>query len=474
LSLLREAWNKSHMSEPMGECLFGDSTPAPLKADFLVFLREMVDFAAEALKAQGQASDTMRSSALLSDATERAIAQVEVVVAAVTRTLEHADPAGCDPVVASTVAKIRSATWDVARAETSAARAVAATEAARAAQIGARARGVCEQALATLLVRHEPPSAVSVVKLGVEGGGAHYDARSHGQTSYGLSWDAGLGIPAEHPLARVLRIDRVVERLEIAVPEETAWPHKGIKVKPQRLDRLYLAELVLTPAEMFLKLRAAPDGTGAGCNLWLPRNTSAARFERVVATGAAPDSPFDVEGEDGEKLRLLCDRLAAMTGEIAQNRQLPIAARIDDRPIHEHEASVVVERLVANVAAQVDEIAKRSLAAGELVLRRRLGDDRREEVFLSKAELLAKLEVVPPALRSLFDPLKLGTLEEEASPDTVLEPLGPNTVRRPVDDEPTVIVEDSVTDWQPDSEPSGLRASAAVAPSPARFVAHRP
>jgi hypothetical protein len=475
LSPPRGSWNKSRMSDPMGECLFGDSTPAPLKADFIAFLRDMVDFAVEALRWQGQASDAMRSSVLLSEATERGIARVEVLAGEVTRALEHADAGGVDALVGRCAAKIRSAAWDATQSEASVARAAVAAEAARATQAAASARTVCERALEALLLRHEPPGATAVLKVGVEGG-THYEAVSHGRTPYGLSWDVGLQIPPSHPLARVLRIDRIVERLEIAVPEETAWPHRGIKVKQQRFDRLYLSEVVLTPVEMFVQLRAAPDGTGPGYNLWLHRDATAARLERIGPNGAAPDTPCDIEGADGEKLRLLCDSLATMAGEVAPNRQVPVAARFDDKPIHEHEASVVIERLVANVAPQVDEISKRSLAPGELVLRRLLSDNRREEVFLSKAELLAKLVVLPPELRSVFAPLKLGDFaaplpaaEPEApAPDTV--PMVPDAVAAPLrareDDEPTVIVDESVSDGS--VAPVPIPRTSDVRPSPPR------
>ncbi len=477
------------MSDPISECLFGDSTPAPLKADFIAFLRDMVDFAAEALKCQGQASDATQTSALLVDATERGIARAEALASQVTSALERTDISGAESVVGSCVAKLRSATWDIVRSEASAARAAAAATAARAAQTAALARTACERALEGLLLRHEPPNSVSVIKLGVDGG-TGYDARLRGQTTYGLSWDVGLQIPASHPLSRVLRIDRVVERLEISVPEETGWPHKGIKVRPQRLDRLYIVELIVTPVEMFLKLRAAPDGTGAGCNLWHLRDGSAARLERVVATDAAPDLPCDVEGDEGQKLRVLCDSLASMAGEIALNRQLPVAARIDDKPIHEYEASVVVERFVANVAPQVEEIARRSLASGELVLRRRLSDNRREEVFLSKAELLAKVEGVPPTLRGVFAPLNLGHVAFP-SPSAEGAPSAPNTVRMapdttappPKDDhEPTVIIDESATEsWQASTRNLGTNdvKPAHIAPpeigrGAARMAAPRP
>ena len=67
----------------------------------------------------------------------------------------------------------------------------------------------------------------------------------------------------------------------------------------------------------------------------------------------------------------------------------------------------IVERLVAQLAPTVREIARRSLTPTELVLRRALGDDRREEIFVTKATLREKYAALPEPLRAIFGPLGL-------------------------------------------------------------------
>jgi hypothetical protein len=53
------------------------------------------------------------------------------------------------------------------------------------------------------------------------------------------------------------------------------------------------------------------------------------------------------------------------------------------------------------------EIARRSGAPGELVLRRDVGDGRREEIYVTKAELWERLLVLPPERRMAFTALGL-------------------------------------------------------------------
>jgi hypothetical protein len=57
------------------------------------------------------------------------------------------------------------------------------------------------------------------------------------------------------------------------------------------------------------------------------------------------------------------------------------------------------------MAPVVQEIAWRSHSPGELVLRRLLSGDRREEIFLPKSELKQKIEALQESNRALFDPL---------------------------------------------------------------------
>jgi hypothetical protein len=66
-----------------------------------------------------------------------------------------------------------------------------------------------------------------------------------------------------------------------------------------------------------------------------------------------------------------------------------------------------IERFLRVLAPMVHEIGQRSLMPSELVLRRALTDDRREEIFVSKATLREKYASLAPSVRALFTPLGL-------------------------------------------------------------------
>ena len=74
---------------------------------------------------------------------------------------------------------------------------------------------------------------------------------------------------------------------------------------------------------------------------------------------------------------------------------------------------MLVKRLIAQIAPVVREIAKHSQSSDELVVKRVLADNRREETFVAKAELLRKFASLSPGRRACFEPLGLGSAAPE-------------------------------------------------------------
>src|SRR5204863_9063938 len=132
----------------------------------------------------------------------------------------------------------------------------------------------------------------------------------------------------------------------------------------------------------------------------------AVRMARVDQQEGAGDQTFDVDDDDAGKLLALQVKLAAAAVSLTGHRRRMVDARLEAEPVRTHaKPTLLAERLIANMAPVVQEIAARSQSPGELVLRRLLGGDRREEIFLSKAELKLKLEPLVEGNRALFEPL---------------------------------------------------------------------
>jgi hypothetical protein len=403
--------------------LYGDSTPSPLTFDFIAFLRDAVNFGVAVLLADSRITDAAQRVAQLTESTEKEIEGAEAFATEVSLALDRIAAASRgSSLAARCAARMRQEAIELVRSEAEAARAAVGTQKTGAQHLESIERASCMSAFENLIFRHTLPETVSATSLHVQGA-TDYAAQLHGMTAYGLAWEVSLQIPPAHPLAHVLRIDRIVERLEIEAPEEAGWLHKETKLRPQRLDRFYLAAATMEEAETIIKLRAAPDGTGAGFDLSFKPNLQTVRLVRIREGKDEADLPYDAAGENVAKLQSLHGKLIAMASELLKHKKKLLSASLDDTPIRELERPrVLAERLIESIAPTVQQIAKRSHSPGELVLRRLLSDNRREELFMSKAELDAKLEPLPVALRRVFEPFKLWEPAPRRSDHPMLSP----------------------------------------------------
>ena len=96
---------------------------------------------------------------------------------------------------------------------------------------------------------------------------------------------------------------------------------------------------------------------------------------------------------------------------------------MDNRSLIEEEPQDTARRLVECIAPIVQELARRSGAPGELVIRKTVANGRRDEVYLTKAELLEHVLTLPPALRGVFQPL--GLTDSPRSPRAPAPSLAP-------------------------------------------------
>jgi hypothetical protein len=411
--------------------LYGDATPSPLKSDFIAFLRSAVDYAVEVLGADARTAAAARDVDRFAEQTEIEIATAEELATDVVRALDGPSLRAPPTLASRCAARLQRDARDLVRSETEEARGAVAGARARLAQTASKESEVCTKAFETLVLAHDLPDVLGVTVVTLVGG-SRYEAFLECHTPYGLEWTTELDVPATHALARVLRIDRLVERLEVDAPEEGGWLHKEVRNRPQRLDRLYLVGMMVHPSETAIRLRSAQDGTGAGFDiLLLQGEPSSVQLVRILESGATDDATHPVVGDDAVKLQALRDSLVAVVSELADHKKSLRKASLGGVPLANLASPrALVDQLLASIAPTVQQIAKRSLAPGELVIKRLVGDSRREEVFISKKELREKVETLPAELRGAFDPLELwdGLAKVIVAPDSIApraEPMPP-------------------------------------------------
>ena len=387
--------------------LYGDSTPSSLEVNYIEFLRDAVDFCVHVLLADQRIAEGKATMQALERSTSAEIANVERAGALVPKAFDGAVLGEPQSPATRCAAAIMQSAAELARAAVVEVRATFEAEASRRDTAAVHERETCLKALERLLVRHDLPDMKTDLQIAL-GSGGRYVCRARVSTGFGVEAALDLDVPLDHLFERVVRVDRLVERLDVQAPEMGGWLHKEIKLRPQHLDKHHVAAFSVAAAGDTLKLRSAPDGSGAGFDIVFGAADGSVRLFRVGEGETREDPPFDVEKADLPKLFTLRERLVAAGTALTRHRKALTEAKLDGEPLRGHaQPSLVAERLIIAMTPVVQEIASRSQSPGELVLRRLIGDDRREEIFLSKQELKVKLEPLGDRSRAMFDPLWL-------------------------------------------------------------------
>ena len=129
---------------------------------------------------------------------------------------------------------------------------------------------------------------------------------------------------------------------------------------------------------------------------------------------------FELAVEDVPGLVGVAEKIRSAADALTPTRLAD--ATLEDRELsREHAFAPFVEQLVTFMAPIVQEVARHSLTATELVLRRLISSERREEIFVAKATLRDKYDALPPGQRGIFGRLGL----DAPTPSSRAEPMTP-------------------------------------------------
>jgi hypothetical protein len=429
--------------------LYGDSTPSPLETNFLELLRDTLDFAVVVLEADANIERIHERKVQSAQAADEEIERLQTFGGVVVDAIRDAPKGEEDSETSRCAAHLTVKVGEAVSASTDAVHRTLAAEVAQADADLVAQREASFKALETLLLPHDVLDAKVVRRIERQPDGSHV-ASLLGDATIGLQWRIALAIPEGHVFAASAPLDRLAPQMEFFAPEQTGWLKKEMKPRPQRLERFALIELTDDGHEVGLKLRAIAGEHGFDFSI-APRSgaVSASR------TGKEGDAPFDLTEEDTRKIIELSEKAREALAELKGERLIEATFESGDFRLHPRFRDLV-ERLVAQMAPIVQEIARHSLTRTELVIRRLLSNERREEIFVTKATLREKYAPLPKEQRTLFDAFGFDTLPPPAPPEKL--PSEPPQVALPAP-EPAVseALRTEVAPSRPPPPPSWVR-----------------
>jgi hypothetical protein len=386
--------------------VYGDSTPFPHDIDYIHMLRDGVDCAVRLLSAQ----HSIRVAEERADYAEREmraeITELNSLLERVQSAAARPAPEGMDVTTraSSQIAAGARAVVDGAVRELEA---QVSSEVSQSGHIVDKARDASSNAVEQFLERHAPPDSRLCLQLvaNPELNVGHVNLI----TPYGVTAVFGVAIPPTHVWARPRRVADLAAHVEIQMPKESGFLSKRVEMAPLRLERLFISDVSFAERSGMLRLRKGP-GTGSGyeMRLELEAGVHVAIFPVREDGGVEDQHPLVLQGNDQATMLSLWQGVVHSAADLMNLRQRMLSAAFNGRPLLELEAPrVVAEALINHMAPVISEISRRSGAPGELVLRRNLGEGRREETYCTHAELLEKMMILPPDLRAVFSALHL-------------------------------------------------------------------
>jgi hypothetical protein len=301
----------------------------------------------------------------------------------------------------------------------------AAEESSHIRNIVTRSGESAHRALEAFLLRHDQPGT-ELSQSWAAAGEQSYAASVTIKTPFGIQAVFGLAIPPDHLWSRSRRVSELSPPgLEVHFPQQSGWLSKRVEMAPLKLDRLYLSVVKLDATSADFRLRKSP-GSGPGYRVLVTMHDE----RRVVIQPLGEDgvldaeAPLSLDGEDSAQMIAFCTRIVESTADLPGLRRSLVSAEYEGEPLDADKwPELVAERLLAQLAPVISEISLRSGAPGELVLRRDVGGGRREEVYVTKAELYEKVMVLTPSRRTSFEKLGLfDPLREAAAPAAAAAP----------------------------------------------------
>ncbi|MBN2530567.1 MAG: hypothetical protein JXR76_29540 [Deltaproteobacteria bacterium] len=232
-----------------------------------------------------------------------------------------------------------------------------------------------------------------------------YSGRLKAASDKLIQMDMTLAPPPGNLFNEAIRVDTILPDLQIDLPETGGWLKRGSRITPQRLSKEYVTAVSVNGNGVLVSLRNAPREGQAGYDiLYQPESIKVSRISKQQEAS----EPYAVEKRDLEQLRQLYIPIFNAAEDMSWSRCALTRVLIDKKPLDTlPEPKQLVLWLLTHLTPVVQAIAQNTLSPTELVLKRVLGDDKREEVFVSKAELLEKLAPLTDEHKTVFAPLGL-------------------------------------------------------------------
>jgi len=391
----------------VGMYRYGDGTPFPLDENFIETLTAAVETCTNAFVPLTELDARRERARELRREAEKEIGRLADLDATVNGALLQFLPSDKKATLTQQVAQKISAgvKTSIAEARRQIDGRVAATDAQAAPRTAAE--GVLK-ALQPFFESHQLPNAKWIMSWDVRGAEPSANAVA---TAGRLAASFSL-VP--DPYRAPIRVEQLCEGVVVHMMK------KGVfgKARPAPIDlgKYVVVAFERNSHEAVVTLKENPNKSAQGLRFALL--DAGATWVSITAAGDADGDPNPLDTEDVAPVRLLAERANATLRDLLARRTLVDLSLVNASIGELDEPRSVPLELLAQLTPLSRTIRDRSRMSGELVLKRDIGDGRREELFVPRATLAAQFARLPHEYRRPFE--DMGITSEETSPAIVI------------------------------------------------------
>src|SRR5215510_6469885 len=224
---------------------------------------------------------------------------------------------------------------------------------------------------------------------------------------------------APDPYRAPIRVEQLCEGVVVHMMK------KGVfgKAKPAPIDlgKYVVVAFERNAHETVVTLKENPNKSAQGLRFAVTE--VGATWVSITAAGDADGEANPLDLEDVRPVRGLAEKANAALKDLLLRRTL-VDLSLGNKALADlEEPRIVPLELLAQLTPLARTIREKSRASGELILKRDIGDGRREELFVPRATLAAQFARLPVEYRRPFE--DMGITNEETSPAIQIPPPRP-------------------------------------------------
>jgi hypothetical protein len=400
--------------------LYGDSVPFPQQYNFLSTFDAFVTCATRALSAGSDISRVKGKTAADADARAKSVAALETFHQGVVRYLTDALKKTSEPVILDYSRQLQEvASRGVDGAKKASAEANEREEGSVRGDMD-RKRIEIRTALDGFLRVAGFPSLHHAITMKLDGSGHKIVALISLPKGISASFNIAVGQAREWNSPR--RVSEFAGGLVLKIGLKKGWMKKTVELEPVPLDDLILSgfEIDEHTAEIRLRRKIEQDDSF----VFRARKSEDKNYAEVLRPlDEGPDAhPSPLDTDERNALEKLVSAVRSQTVSLLAHREALLSVSLDARDVLDQDLiAPFIERVVQIIEPVLAEVDRRSPNPEELSMKVQDDRGRREEVYLRKADLLAKMDALPQELRACFEPLGLSPGETLGATDVTVD-----------------------------------------------------